>query len=126
MASKPPHQGYYDWNTQENMATGGAYSYDFGTPEFGTQPQFGQFDYDSSHSGKMPNVPAQYPASNQGVYYPSPPSYSGSILTPDTSTPFDGGPENFEDEPPLLEELGINFDHIWQKNHRGFKPVQRS
>ncbi|XP_041444618.1 protein YIPF7 isoform X1 [Xenopus laevis] len=23
--------------------------------------------------------------------------------------------ESFEDEPPLLEELGINFDHIWQK-----------
>ena len=21
----------------------------------------------------------------------------------------------FEDEPPLLEELGINFDHIYQK-----------
>ncbi|XP_040190941.1 protein YIPF7 isoform X4 [Rana temporaria] len=23
--------------------------------------------------------------------------------------------DNFEDEPPLLEELGINFNHIWQK-----------
>ncbi|KAG8453629.1 hypothetical protein GDO86_000313 [Hymenochirus boettgeri] len=23
--------------------------------------------------------------------------------------------DKFEDEPPLLEELGINFDHIWQK-----------
>ena len=23
--------------------------------------------------------------------------------------------ENFDDEPPLLEELGIRFDHIWTK-----------
>ncbi|XP_069832612.1 protein YIPF7 isoform X2 [Dendropsophus ebraccatus] len=23
--------------------------------------------------------------------------------------------DSFDDEPPLLEELGINFDHIWQK-----------
>ncbi|XP_040274854.1 protein YIPF7 [Bufo bufo] len=23
--------------------------------------------------------------------------------------------DSFEDEPPLLEELGVNFDHIWQK-----------
>lgn len=36
------------------------------------------------------------------------PQVSGEPLN-DT---YDGG---FEDEPPLLEELGINFDHIWKK-----------
>ncbi|XP_018419987.1 PREDICTED: protein YIPF7 [Nanorana parkeri] len=30
--------------------------------------------------------------------------------------------DNFEDEPPLLEELGINFNHIWQKTLTVLKP----
>ncbi|KAM8940179.1 protein YIPF7 isoform 2-T2 [Pelodytes ibericus] len=30
--------------------------------------------------------------------------------------------ENFDTEPPLLEELGINFDHIWQKTLTVLKP----
>ena len=35
------------------------------------------------------------------------------ILDPPTNDdPYTGG---FESEPPLLEELGINFDHIYQK-----------
>merc|ERR1711970_439535 len=43
--------------------------------------------------------------------------YNGEMYTPDQNksppTEMYGG--GFEDEPPLLEELGINFDHIWQK-----------
>ncbi|CAI5766554.1 protein YIPF5 isoform X2 [Podarcis lilfordi] len=31
---------------------------------------------------------------------------------------------NFEDEPPLLEELGINFDHIWQKTLTVLHPLK--
>ncbi|XP_075457159.1 protein YIPF5 isoform X2 [Ascaphus truei] len=30
----------------------------------------------------------------------------------------------FDDEPPLLEELGINFDHIWQKTLTVLHPLK--
>nr|XP_025145890.1 protein YIPF7 [Bubalus bubalis] len=46
------------------------------------------------------------PASNQDYYSPS--SYIDS----------------FEEEPPLLEELGINFDHIWQKTLTVLNPMK--
>ncbi|XP_035229489.1 protein YIPF5-like [Stegodyphus dumicola] len=122
MSAKNRNTGYYDWNTipPNTNTANSAYSYDFGTPEFGGQPQFGQFDYDSSQTTQMP--PSAVP--NQGLYYPSP-SYSGSILTPEIASPFDGStPDTFEDEPPLLEELGINFDHIWQKTIAVLNPFK--
>jgi hypothetical protein len=31
------------------------------------------------------------------------------------SDPFTVGDEDYSNEPPLLEELGIRFDHIWKK-----------
>uniref|UniRef100_A0A8C2QW11 Yip1 domain family member 7 n=1 Tax=Capra hircus TaxID=9925 RepID=A0A8C2QW11_CAPHI len=46
------------------------------------------------------------PASNQDYYSPS--SYIDS----------------FDEEPPLLEELGINFDHIWQKTLTVLNPMK--
>ncbi|XP_070308055.1 protein YIPF7 [Odocoileus virginianus] len=46
------------------------------------------------------------PASNQDYYSPS--SYVDS----------------FDEEPPLLEELGINFDHIWQKTLTVLNPMK--
>ena len=33
---------------------------------------------------------------------------------------------NFEDEPPLLEELGINFDHIRQKTLAVLNPLGKA
>ncbi|XP_044080371.1 protein YIPF7 [Neovison vison] len=32
--------------------------------------------------------------------------------------------DRFEEEPPLLEELGINFDHIWQKTLTVLNPLK--
>ncbi|XP_063039640.1 protein YIPF5-like [Engraulis encrasicolus] len=32
--------------------------------------------------------------------------------------------DGFEEEPPLLEELGINFDHIWQKTLTVLDPLK--
>ncbi|XP_068831046.1 protein YIPF7-like [Capricornis sumatraensis] len=46
------------------------------------------------------------PTSNQDYYSPS--SYIDS----------------FDEEPPLLEELGINFDHIWQKTLTVLNPMK--
>lgn len=123
MSSNNQNSGYYDWNSQgENIdpSTGG-FSYDFGTPGFGSQPQFGQFDYDSTQQVKMP--PGQSTIPSQGIYYP-PPSYSGSILTPEASPFTANTTENYDDEPPLLEELGINFDHILQKTVAVLNPLK--
>lgn len=35
-----------------------------------------------------------------------------------------GYEEDFENEPPLLEELGINFDHIRQKTLAVLNPLK--
>ncbi|ESO90672.1 hypothetical protein LOTGIDRAFT_233682 [Lottia gigantea] len=85
--------------------------YDMGGANFGQEQQFGQFDY------------------NQG-YVPtnSSPSYAGSIFTPQAppaaySAP-PGGPDDYENEPPLMEELGINFDHIIQKTLTVLNPMK--
>ncbi|XP_056327286.1 protein YIPF5-like [Danio aesculapii] len=32
--------------------------------------------------------------------------------------------DSYEDEPPLLEELGINFEHIWQKTLTVLNPLK--
>ncbi|KAM4854148.1 protein YIPF7 [Thomomys bottae] len=32
--------------------------------------------------------------------------------------------DSFDEEPPLLEELGINFDHIWQKTLTVLNPMK--
>ncbi|KAM4808578.1 protein YIPF7 isoform 2-T2 [Rhinophrynus dorsalis] len=41
---------------------------------------------------------------------------TGLIYSPPYNASFNSeNSESFEDEPTLLEELGINFDHIWQK-----------
>ncbi|XP_007890892.1 protein YIPF5 [Callorhinchus milii] len=54
--------------------------------------------------------------------------YAGNILQPSatyipfgSSSPVDA---DFDDEPPLLEELGINFDHIWQKTLTVLNPMK--
>lgn len=33
--------------------------------------------------------------------------------------------EDYENEPPLLEELGINFEHIWSKTLAVIIPTKR-
>ncbi|MBN3310289.1 YIPF5 protein, partial [Amia calva] len=57
-------------------------------------------------------------------------SYTGQVLHP--TRPVGSaytGTDTYEEEPPLLEELGINFDHIWQKTLtvlNPFKPADGS
>jgi hypothetical protein len=34
------------------------------------------------------------------------------------------GEEDYENEPPLLEELGIRFDHIWNKTKAVMYPIK--
>ncbi|KAF7650646.1 hypothetical protein LDENG_00122570 [Lucifuga dentata] len=56
--------------------------------------------------------------------------HTGRFYQPVSSeTVGDTGTDMYEVEPPLLEELGINFDHIWQKTLtvlNPFKPADGS
>lgn len=49
----------------------------------------------------------------------TPKTYSGQIMQPSAPSQdafgYSGYSGSFDDEPPLLEELGINFDHIYRK-----------
>ncbi|XP_077157958.1 protein YIPF7 isoform X2 [Paroedura picta] len=57
----------------------------------------------------------------------SPQPYTGQIFQPARSSEFPSDstyPDSFDEEPPLLEELGINFDHIWQKTLTVLNPMK--
>ncbi|OXB63576.1 hypothetical protein ASZ78_014201 [Callipepla squamata] len=56
-------------------------------------------------------------------------SYTGHILQP--TVPYSSNTlshpsyaDGFDEEPPLLEELGINFEHIWQKTLTVLNPMK--
>jgi len=112
----------YGWNAAGNQPEGG-FSFDMSGAEFGAEQQFGSFDYGS---------PAQPQSAQQRVPYESSPYvqppqgnvYTGSIMTPQHQQVYDSGATNFEDEPPLMEELGINFDHIIQKTMAVLNPMK--
>ena len=52
--------------------------------------------------------------------YPPQPGGQLNSNTMASNTMFGG--DDFENEPPLLEELGINFDHIWTKTQAVVNP----
>ncbi|XP_041360073.1 protein YIPF5-like [Gigantopelta aegis] len=103
--------GFFQGNYYDQQSSG----YDMGGGQaFGQDQQFQQFDYNQGYGiegqGQMESPQAAYP---------------GSIMTPSTSL-YDqaGTASNYEDEPPLMEELGINFDHIVQKTTAVLNPLK--
>ncbi|PVD35079.1 hypothetical protein C0Q70_06360 [Pomacea canaliculata] len=107
--------GYYDNQNQGQQQYAG---YDYssaGQQQFGHDQQFGQFEYNQGSYVQEPS----YSAAQQ--------VYGGSIMTP--ATPFTGqqdshAGDSYDDEPPLMEELGINFDHIMQKTMTVLNPLK--
>ncbi|XP_006979729.1 protein YIPF7 [Peromyscus maniculatus bairdii] len=54
-------------------------------------------------------------------------SYAGQLFQPASNSdyyPQSPSVDGFDEEPPLLEELGINFDHIWQKTLTVLNPMK--
>ncbi|XP_050005605.1 protein YIPF7 [Alexandromys fortis] len=54
-------------------------------------------------------------------------SYAGQLFQPAATSdyyPQCPSEDGFDEEPPLLEELGINFDHIWQKTLTVLNPMK--
>ncbi|XP_033743733.1 protein YIPF5-like [Pecten maximus] len=109
-------EGFYSGNYD---ATNQGYDMNSGSTQgFGQDPQFGQFDYSQGYTGD------QSYSAPQNVY-------TGSIMTPEVPNTYSGprsqgGGDNFEDEPPLMEELGINFDHITQKTMAVLNPLKQT
>ncbi|XP_066535344.1 protein YIPF5-like [Hoplias malabaricus] len=55
---------------------------------------------------------------------PMNPPYTGQMFQPAADPGATDNTNSFEDEPPLLEELGINFNHIWQKTLTVLNPMK--
>lgn len=95
-----------------------------GLPGDSTNYDFGSFDYPGGGGGGLshrhpPEVPHQ-----RGQPSLFDPSLSGTIDT-DPFSPSSSNPDDpFADEPPLLEELGINFDQIIQKTLAVILPIK--
>jgi len=93
-------------------------------------PQMNNF-FSSPQQGFSQAPPMEYTQSqnmysNQGGFVPvsSNQAYTGSILTPEPMQNYDlPAEDDYENEPPLLEELGINFDHIKQKTIAVLNPT---
>mmetsp|Transcript_15388 Transcript_15388/g.22861 ORF Transcript_15388/g.22861 Transcript_15388/m.22861 type:complete len:260 (+) Transcript_15388:81-860(+) len=93
-------------------------------------------DMGGGYAGMGFNQPS-YPINNHpnNGRFPTP-AYAGGSIGPAGSfkvnTPFNqpigvsyGGLGKFDNEPPLLEELGINFEHIWAKTKTVMIPMRK-
>lgn len=104
------YQSTYSVDEQSQAA------YGYSNAEDPYSKQYGQYDYPQQmgYTGS-PMMQPQQPYTGQ-IYQPTP------AFTPATSQSMYSS--SFEDEPPLLEELGINFDHIWQKTLTVLHPMK--
>lgn len=100
-------QGYGNDDQQQGFdySNTGYTSYDGGAPYDAT---YGQ--HDNPYMQQAPSIMT--------------PQYSYDNSKP-TSSGDGGGYSNFEDEPPLLEELGINFEHIGLKTKSVLNPMEQ-
>ncbi|KAM6221962.1 protein YIPF7 [Rhynchocyon petersi] len=84
-------------------------------------------DYAYGSSGRQQACEQPWPASSVPPELLSPSGYTGQFFQP-ASDPdyYSQSPyvDSFDEEPPLLEELGINFDHIWQKTLTVLNPLK--
>ncbi|EDV58753.1 protein YIPF5 [Drosophila erecta] len=108
-------------------APSGDASYNFDMPEFGQELNFQNFD--NTQASVPPNYDAAYAqpqSQGLGGFY-DPTAYSDTSYGQDKSgkSGAPGGVGNeFDDEPPLLEELGINPNHIFQKTLAVLNPLR--
>uniref|UniRef100_A0A1I7TS73 Protein YIPF5 n=1 Tax=Caenorhabditis tropicalis TaxID=1561998 RepID=A0A1I7TS73_9PELO len=104
-----PQQG--GWNTQTNQQDMGWGQFDYSQPQQ-QQQQTGNDYYQQNQQYQQP----------QNNYYGGQmfmPNNGGGGVVPNATA--DG--EDYENEPPLLEELGINFSHIKEKTIAVLNPT---
>lgn len=123
--SYPEHSDAY-WGDQAPQSS---YNFDMSGNNFGQELNFQSFDASQPTEAAYAGGPMY---SSNPYLDPStgPTGYHGDIFTPAAPAAAQGGfgnsgPSNdFEDEPPLLEELGINPDHIIQKTLAVLNPFR--
>jgi len=118
--------GYNDseyWNNQNNQQH---QAFNFEVPDqFGQELNFQPIDTSPQTRGGLYGPDQQ--TSYAGSFYDQPPNaYSGGIFTPTADNFESGGVTDFDDEPPLLEELGINPGHIMQKTLCVLNPFRQA
>ncbi|KAM6970749.1 protein YIPF5 [Aplochiton taeniatus] len=104
------YQSSYSVDDQNQQA-----GYDYTNTQDPYKQPYGQYDYSQQVSYGAPGMVPQQPYTGQ-IFQPTPtftPSPTQSMYS-----------SSFDDEPPLLEELGINFDHIWQKTLTVLHPMK--
>ncbi|KXJ22429.1 protein YIPF5 [Exaiptasia diaphana] len=106
--------GYsYNSQAQENQDYGNEQPFDYsqGYSQYeqpsGAYSYYNPSDYGASGPTSMNSGSVDY-------------GFSGSMQARQTSEDY----TTFGDEPPLLEELGINFEHIWLKTLSVINPLQ--
>ncbi|XP_031557064.1 protein YIPF5-like [Actinia tenebrosa] len=120
--SQAQSSNYYDQTEHQQPQNQSEYAQSYS--QYGqTQSATG---YNSYNSSSYPNNtgfynPQTYDYGASGPTAMSEPSFSGFMQPKQTSEDY----TSFEDEPPLLEELGINFEHIWQKTLSVLNPLQQ-
>jgi len=123
-----PQATDFEWSAV-NQGAGVSFGMD---ANFGQEQQFQSFDYPTSvpetvaGTGIYPSMPLY----DSSYISPAPQPYSGQFLNPNEAVyqapPPATGSTDFEDEPPLLEELGINPDHIFQKTLAVLNPLRET
>ncbi|XP_017786772.1 PREDICTED: uncharacterized protein LOC108569652 [Nicrophorus vespilloides] len=111
------------WNPNQGFQQGQAdSSYNFEMPvqqEFGQELSFQSFEGGAENAATA--ATSSFSAEGVNIYganpYLNPTSHydAGNMMTPNDQESFVAGDDEFADEPPLLEELGINPDFIMQK-----------
>jgi len=119
-----------DWQGEQNWSNYNQQDWN----QQGQSQDFQQFDY--GNYGQTPTTtdysqPSPRPASGLSNPYlttTTDTAYTGAMFIPDTQPApayaAPAGASGFEDEPPLLEELGINPDHILQKTLTVLNPMR--
>lgn len=111
------NQGTYNQNQGAYNQNQGGYAYN--PAENPYNKPYGQYDYSqpmSSYSSSGLVAPQQ--SFTPQIFQPT------QTFTPSSSHSMYGS--SFDDEPPLLEELGINFEHIWQKTLTVLHPLKEA
>ncbi|KAL5278880.1 YIPF5 family protein [Megaselia abdita] len=112
----------YNYDNQWGAPNPGDQSYNFDMPEFGNDLNFQTFD--STQSSVPPSTSYVSP-------YRNPEAMGGSFYDPNAYNQSDqyassraGDGTDFDDEPPLLEELEINPQHIMLKTLAVLNPFR--
>ena len=77
-----------------------------------------------SEYGQYENTADQFQRYDNSQFYN--PQYSGNMEQKPVHQVDEAVGNDFENEPPLLEELGFNFDHIWQKTLSVLNPLKET